>query len=486
MALGQGEPVSLAQRPWYEARTRHFTAYSCGPTQEVAELEARLEQLHDAVPIQAGGHPVASPPVVVIVFPDRESMQPFLPLYQGQPANLAAFFKPGSDENLIVVHLSADGAGELASIFHEYSHFLLRQNERIWPAWLKEGMAEIYSTFEVTSANTARIGKPMEAHLRLLASVPLMPLSQLLAVTRDSPEYNERDRQGIFYAESWLLTHFLIFGENGTYKARLATLTALLRQGQPPVAAFTNAFRTPLATIEAQLRGYLEYGPQASLAFPVNNVLRAARALTSRRLAPVEVRFRLGDELLRIGRLEAAETQFEEARGMSPDSPEPYEGLGLLAAKQGRPEEAVRCLEEAFQRNSKSYLAHYLYARERLRLEAGEAHSYTRLEAALARTLQHHLDQSVALMPDFGPARYLLGFLDLVQGEDLPAAEQQLEKAVELEPNQEAYLLLLAQAQLRSGSREAARRTLESLRLPYVDGEVRRDAEEMLREMGNP
>jgi hypothetical protein len=45
-------------------------------------------------------------------------------------------------------------------------------------------------------------------------------------------------------------------------------------------------------------------------------------------------------------------------------------------------------------------------------------------------------------------------------------------------------VLSLAQVQLKSGSREAARRTMESLRLPYVGEEVRRDAEELLREMG--
>ena len=37
-----------------------------------------------------------------------------------------------------------------------------------------------------------------------------MPLHELFAVTHNSPQYNESTRQGMFYAESWLLTHFLM------------------------------------------------------------------------------------------------------------------------------------------------------------------------------------------------------------------------------------------------------------------------------------
>ena len=162
-----------------------------------------------------------------MAFPDHESMKPFLPLYQGQPANLAAFFQRGSDENLIVLALPGTNSAftDMEVIFHEYTHLLFRRNDRIWPLWLKEGMAEVYSTFETTGYN-ARIGDPIGHHLRLLAQQPLMPLAELFAVTHDSPQYNERERQGIFYAESWLLTHFLMAGDNPAYQAHFRQFTA--------------------------------------------------------------------------------------------------------------------------------------------------------------------------------------------------------------------------------------------------------------------
>jgi hypothetical protein len=71
-------------------------------------------------------------------------MLPFLPLYQGQPGNLAAFFQRGTDENLIVLSLPEAGSTDqdMGAIFHEYTHLLFRRNDQIWPVWLKEGMAE--------------------------------------------------------------------------------------------------------------------------------------------------------------------------------------------------------------------------------------------------------------------------------------------------------------------------------------------------------
>src|SRR5262245_9533768 len=110
-AVAPAAPVSppaseispILARPWYEARSAHFNVYSCGPTQEVARLAARLEQFREAYALLAGAQAVASPPIIVMAYPNHASMSPFLPLYQGRAANLTAFFKPDSDENLIVL-----------------------------------------------------------------------------------------------------------------------------------------------------------------------------------------------------------------------------------------------------------------------------------------------------------------------------------------------------------------------------------------------
>jgi tetratricopeptide (TPR) repeat protein len=484
-APGQSGINALARQHWFEARTAYFHIYSCGATQEVARLASRLEQFREGYALLAGAQAVASPPITVMAFPDRASMQPFLPLYQGKPANLTAFFNRGSDQNLIVLPLSGSDTGSLRIIFHEYTHLLLRHNQPFWPMWLTEGMAEIYATFEVRGGYRACIGTPIEHHLRLLEQQPLMPLRELFAVTRDSPEYNERERQGIFYSESWLLTHYLMLGGNPAHKADFRQLTPLLRQGQSPEQAFTNALRTTLPAMEAELRRYLARGKFEPLELTVSASLETPRSFTTRGLTPTEVCYRLGDELLHIGRLEAAESYFLQARKLAPGSPLPYEGLGLLAAGRGQCDEAVRWLSQAMKLGPLNFLAHYTYAREKYLLTA-KGPSLHPLGKEAAAEIRSELKKSLALMPDFGPAHQLLGFFEMVQGEDLAAAEKQIERAIQLEPENQSYLLSLAQVQLARRDPSAARHTLEPLRPPYVESQVRAHAEEMIKALSQP
>jgi Flp pilus assembly protein TadD len=482
-AAGEHGSEALIHERWFEARTPHFRFFSCGPTQAVANVATRLEQFHDAYALLAGAQAVASPPITVMAFADYISMKPFLPVYQGQPENLAGLFVRGSDENVIVLHLSGSGGDSLQRIFHEYSHLLMRRNAPYWPMWLSEGMAEIYAPFEVIGPARTRIGAPIEHHLEVLAHTSLMPLHMLFAVTRDSPEYNERQSQGIFYAESWLLTHYLMLGGNPSLQAGFRQLTPLLRQGQSAEQAFTNALHTSLPAMEAQLRRYLAQGKFQPLELTVSGNLQARRFAYTRGLTPGEVCFRLGNELLHIGRLDEAETYFVRARKLAPARPLPYEGLGLLAAKRKQPEEAVRFLQKAIEHGNVSFVAHYVYAQEKYAMTSPSPDHFLRLGGEPAAEIRAELKKSLTLMPDFGPAHDLLGFFEMVQGEDLSAAEKHLSAAVALEPENQGYQLTLAQIQMARHDPAAARRTLESLRLPNVDERVRTHAEEMLRQM---
>jgi tetratricopeptide (TPR) repeat protein len=189
----------------------------------------------------------------------------------------------------------------------------------------------------------------------------------------------------------------------------------------------------------------------------------------------------LGDELLRVDRPDTAELYFTQAQKLAPASPLPYEGLGLLATEREQHGEALRDLQQALQRGSTSFLAYYIHAREKYRLTADAQDRYTTLKSEAAAEIRAELQKSLALMPDFGPAQEMLGFFEMVQGENLALAEQHLQRAIQLEPENPSYLFSLAQVQLRNHNLEAARHTLQPLLLPNVDAKLRAQAEEMIQ-----
>ncbi|HEX7569758.1 MAG TPA: hypothetical protein VF492_04580 [Verrucomicrobiae bacterium] len=480
----RADELPLEQRPWLAVRTAHFNLYSCGGRPEVYKLAGRLEQFCKAYSQLAGAPAVASPPIIVLAFPNHESLKPFLPLYHGKAGNLAAFFKRGADENLIVLSLPEPDtpATDMEIIFHEYTHLLFRRNDQFWPLWLKEGMAEIYSTFQ-TAGQTAHIAGPIPYHLQTLQHSGLMPLAELFSVNHDSPQYNEAERQGVFYAESWLLTHFLMTGNHGQYRARFGQFTAWLRQGQLPVPAFTNAMQATLPVVEAELRRYLARGNFAPIDLALAADISAPINLTTRYLTPVEIYFRLGDELLRADQPDAAEVRFLKAQKLAPASPLPDEGLGLLAHQRDDHAAALHHLQAAIQLGSTSYLAYYLCALEEFKATADAEERYPRIKKIPAAEIRSHLIQSMSLEPNFGPPQQLYGVFEMVQGEPLADAGQHLQRALQLEPENPSYLMSLAQYQWLTRNPAAARQTLEPLLRPNADAKFRADAEKLIQEI---
>ena len=160
----------------------------------------------------------------------------------------------------------------------------------------------------------------------------------------------------------------------------------------------------------------------------------------------------------------------------------PYEGLGLLAAQGKRRAIAVEELKESLRRGSTDFLTHYVYAKEKFELTAAAQGRYGRLTNNAAAEIRGELEKSLALMPDFAAAHELLGFFEMVQGDNLAAAERQLQQAIRLEPENPSYLLSLAQAQIRGQNFVAARQTLEPLLLPNADSKLHAAAQKLIHQ----
>jgi len=144
----------------------------------------------------------------------------------------------------------------MSVIFHEYTHLVTSLTPREWPIWLKEGLAELYSSFDVKE-NKVTLGAPISHHVMLLRENKFIPLPTLMGVQRDSPIYNEREKRGIFYAQSWALCHYLMFGDKNARQPQMVEYVKLINQGVGADRAFTQALKSDTAAVEKELRRYI-------------------------------------------------------------------------------------------------------------------------------------------------------------------------------------------------------------------------------------
>jgi hypothetical protein len=80
------------------------------------------------------------------------------------------------------------------SIFHEFAHLLLRGVFDDAPLWFSEGLAEYYSTFQVTNdGRRANIGQPVGENL-VRRRERRLPFARFFAIDRNSPEYTTNVR----------------------------------------------------------------------------------------------------------------------------------------------------------------------------------------------------------------------------------------------------------------------------------------------------
>lgn len=454
--------ATILQRPWVELRTPNFRAFTIGDTQALMSVVGRLEQFRFLYSSLAGTQTVVSVPILVFAFGDDRTFSSFKPLYEGKPKNIDGYFAQGLEANFIGLDLGSLSRGTLQTIYHEYTHLLLRHNSLYWPLWLEEGMADLYSTFEVEGGEVL-VGKPPARRLRMLTTGTFLPLQQMFGVSQDSPEYNEAGHQGLFYAQSWLLTHYLAMGDNPRHRANFGRYTQLLREGMDETQAFVKAFGTTLPAMEREIKAYLARGKFEPTRLK-SHVRLASRLHTyTRPLPPAETAFWLGLLLIRLDRNDEARQYFELAGRLQPREPFKEEGLGLLAADRGQAAQAVPHLEQAVKLGSQNYIVHYQLGRQRLDLAKDSDGSIGDLSAKAADDIRVPLKKAVQLMPGCAPAHNRLGFLELIQRDDLNGAEKHLETAARLEPSNCAYVLMLARLQVLRGKAAQARITLQDM-----------------------
>ena len=472
---------------WRSVRTNNLFVIGNADPEKLRQVAAWLEFFHSAFARLVSRNVLdASVPTTVILFRDEASFTPFKPLYQGRPANVAGFFQPGEDVNYIAISLDPSERDPFSTAFHEYVHLHMKDNVPGTPLWLNEGLAEFYGTMQF-SGGEATLGAPLNHYIRLLREQEMLPLSTLFSIGTNSPHYNEQEKSGVFYGQSWALVHYLMLGGGGATSGRQEQFRRFLHQvsrGDAPARALEDSFGMTVAAIENELKAYVRRGEFSALriASADPEAYASYTAMQRMSLTEAEANYYLGDLLFHINREADAERYFKQAIALDPNLLQPQAALGLTYVYQRKYAEAKKYLQKATQ-SQQTYLIHYLYAFVLSREGLSPSGRITNYSRETATAMREQLLKSIKLAPSYAPSHYLLALVDLVTEEHLDEALEMAQKARQLAAGKPSYSLLLAQVHLRRSEASEARSILESL-TRNSDAAVRGEAQSLLDSMG--
>lgn len=435
---------------WFEVRSPNFTVVSnAGETRArhvLGDFERFRSVIRAALPQWRFD---ANRPVIIIGVKEAAALAQLLPGFRGGPERVrpGGVFVPGDEKYYAAVQLTGTGRAATHNLYHEYVHVLNRLNFSNLPLWLNEGLAEVYANTAIYGDN-AEIGLPDANHLRVLRTQSAPDLRQLFAVDYTSPEYNEAERASMFYARSWLLTHYLLYGQDGAHRPKLDELFARLARGVDPQVA-AGSLLAEIPDLETALWAYAR-----QTIFPSRVVLTepgtAERDFPVRLLTTAEVKALQGDFLLQTQRPVEARALLEESIRLDPKRITTQESLGRLALLEGRHKEALEWFSRAVTGGSRSYFAHYCYAL----LTAETAKDPDSIEEA-----EDHLERAIELNPAYAPAYAALSGFYVLRPGMINGALELAQKAAELDPDSLDYELNYGRILLRM------RRTEEALAL---------------------
>jgi FimV-like protein len=467
-----------AKDTWTGLRSKNFFLIGNGDEKQIRQVAVKLEQFREVFtrlfPRVRFNTPV---PTTVIVFKSESSFRPFKP-----SPNLAGYFQSGQDVNYIALTTELQGSQDPYSvIFHEYTHLLVNNTIENMPIWFNEGLAEYYSTFSISDDQKIVLGSPIANHVLLLRENKMLPLRTLFQVDYKSPYYNERNKQSIFYAQSWALMHDLLIGKVGRVEQLTAFLDKLI-SNIPVEEAFQQAFQMTIEAMEKELRDYVRQDRYNIVRGRFERKLETDTSLETVPISEAEAQAYLGDLLLHTNRKDC-EVYLQKALTLDPNSPMANAAMGMAKVRDRKIDEALAHLERAVSANSQNYLVHYYYAFALSNIGSSDSQPVTGFAPETAAKMRQELLKAIELRPDYPASYSLLGFVSLVTGNNMADARDLVLRALKLSPGRNELIFMLGQLYLRTEDYKTARKLLENVAKKSNDDQMRQQAESMLAQL---
>lgn len=243
-------PAAPASAAWLEAESPHFLVYSDGGEEELRAQVQLLEDYHRLLRalVPASDAQTGNKLRLYLVRSAAE-----LRKVRNSGSGTSGFYIATSEGIAAFAIRKEDGTGFGAHdiIFHEYAHHFMLQNFAAnYPSWYIEGFAEYLSTTAFTDSSI-EIGRYNEVRASWLRDTWL-PLDRIL--TSDSVPLDTSRDVARFYAQSWLMVHYLM--REPERRAAMERYLRAFGAGEDPKTSFRTAFGKDAVEFTRALRGY--------------------------------------------------------------------------------------------------------------------------------------------------------------------------------------------------------------------------------------
>ena len=472
-ALGAVELPPAGERWSRLAIGSNIVVYGNACDRAMSGVAENLIRLRDTV-AQVQRITAQSPlPTYVYVFANEGSFAPYRDAALGKKNKdvVGAFFQDAGS-NWIVMQARSEFSFDRL-IYHELTHYFIRNNVPVIRPWLDEGLAGFYETFApMGRSDKVTIGKPPRQYLSVLREMGLAPLPELFAThTLDHSSGNSRTMQ--FYLQTWILMHYLLIG-NPERGAGLGPFLAALDEGQPVEKAFAGAFHMTMEELNAEVSAYLRRDRfnMVQYSVPPSSEKIGEPAPMSRD----ETLFVLGNLLVRIDPAAGAENFLAETLRLNPNHA--AAAAVLAGLKRG---DSARQLEEkaiaAAGNDPRPYVTLSLRAVSALQRRARDGEAIERKEIEAARKLA---EKALALAPDDVVANGALGATYTFAGEEAKKGLAASRHALELAPSMHVAAADLVLLYTRAGLPALAQQLIDRVLVPSGDERYVAEARENL------
>jgi len=430
--------LPAAPEQWIKLETPHFELYTTAGEKKGREAILYFEQVRSFFH-QASASKREGAPVRIVAFRSEGQYKP----YRMNEAALAYYTQSRNREFIVMQDTATE---HYPAAIHEYTHLVIGRDGLKIPVWLNEGWAELYSSLK-PQGNKALVGSLLPGRVQALFNSKWLPLPLLAAVDQNSSLYNERDKAGIFYAQSWILVHMLYLSAG--YRDNFTKFVIALSNGQNTEQAFQSVYGKSLQAVESDLNRYIRSDRLNGALFDVK-LEKSAEDPQISEVPALESGLILADLLALVHKPEEARRAYAELAKDNPENAEVLESSGYLELRTGDLASARQYFSRAYKAGSKSAQMCFDYAALESSGDAG------------AKAAIPILQRAVELKPDYVEARFQLG-MALASQQNYQDAQLHLRQIKTVNPDQAPlYFLALAYAEFGTSQPDAARKDAEA------------------------